>query len=113
MILPPDKKAESPPFALEVLGRLPLAEAFYCLWGHVASDAVLDYPLDRPRCPCCQHKPTFTELVWVLADALPRYKGKGRGAILDALGRQQLSCQVRAVSLKLGRLPLPLAEAFL
>ncbi len=34
-------------FAAEVLRRLPLAEAFYTAWGHLASDAVLDALFDR------------------------------------------------------------------
>jgi hypothetical protein len=113
MILPPPKKPDAPPFALEVVARLPLAEAFYCVWGYTASDAVLDWLFQTHRGRCYQGKLSFAELVWVLADALTRYKGEGRGAILDAIDTQQLSCQARAVYTKLGRLPLPLAEAFL
>ncbi len=100
-------------FAAEVLNRLPLAEAFYTVWGHIASDAVLDDLFDRHRGRCYQDQLTFPELVRVLADALTRYQGRGRGAILDAVQRHQISCQVRAVYGKLARLPLPLAEAFL
>jgi hypothetical protein len=113
MIAAPDKKPEPAPFALEVLRRLPLAEAFYSVFGYIASDAVLDYLFDIHRGQCYESKISFPELVWVIADALTRYKGRGRGAILDALKRQQLSCKTRAVYRKLGRLPLPLAEAFL
>ena len=40
MILPPAEDAR-PPFALEVLTRLPLAESFYALWAYVATDKVL------------------------------------------------------------------------
>jgi hypothetical protein len=113
MILPPEKPPAAPPFALEVLRRLPLAEAFYALWGYAASDAVLDLLFDRHRGPCYEDKLSFCELVAVLADAITRYKGKGRGAILDALEHHRLPCQARAVYGKLSRLPLPLAEAFL
>jgi hypothetical protein len=101
------------PFAAEVLRRLPLAEAFHTVWGHVAADAVLDDLFDRHRGRCYQDQLTFAELVRVLADALTRYHGRGRGALLDAVERNQISCQVRAVYGKLARLPLPLAEAFL
>ena len=107
MILPPPKQPTSTPFALEVLSRLPLAEAFYSLWGYVASDAVLDDLFESHRGRCYEDKLSFGEIVWVLADALTRYQGRGRGAILDALQRQQLSCQPRAVYTKLARLPLP------
>lgn len=100
-------------FALEVLRRLPLAEAFHTVWGYVAAGPVLDDLFDRHRGRCYEDQLTFAELVRVLADALTRYRGRGRGAILDAVERNQISCQVRAVYLKLARLPLPLAEAFL
>ena len=100
-------------FAVEVLHRLPLAEAFYTVWGYLASDAVLADLFDRHRGRCYEDQLTFAELVRVLADALTRYRGRGRGAILDAVERNQISCQVRAVYLKLSRLPLPLAEALL
>jgi hypothetical protein len=113
MILPSPKQPPAPPFALEVLRRLPLAEAFYSLWGYAASDTVLDLLFDNYRGRCYEDKLSFCELVWVLADAITRYKGKGRGAILDAIEHQRLSCQARAVYGKLSRLPLPLAEAFL
>lgn len=101
------------PFAAEVLRRLPLAEAFYTVWGYLASDALLADLFDRHRGRCYQDQLTFAELVRVLADALTRYQGRGRGAILDAVARNQISCQARAVYGKLARLPLPLAEAFL
>lgn len=109
----PEMESAATPFAAEVLRRLPLAEAFYTVWGHVAADAVLDDLFDRHRGRCYQDQLTFAELVRVLADALTRYHGRGRGAILDAVERNQISCQVRAVYGKLARLPLPLAEAFL
>jgi len=111
MILRPQKPA--PLFATEVLRRLPLAEAFYALWGYVASDASLQVLFATHRGKCYEDKLSFAELVAVLADALTRYHGRGRGAILDAIARQQLSCQARAVYGKLQRLPLPLAQAFL
>jgi Transposase DDE domain len=101
------------PFAAEVLRRLPLAEAFYTVWGFLASDALLADLFDRHRGRCYEDQLTFAELVRVLADALTRYQGRGRGAILDAVARNQISCQARAVYGKLARLPLPLAEAFL
>lgn len=109
----PGMEPATSPFAAEVLRRLPLAEAFYTVWGHVAADAVLADLFDRHRGRCYQDQLTFAELVRVLADALTRYRGRGRGAILDAVERNQISCQVRAVYGKLARLPLPLAEAFL
>jgi len=93
----PGMESAASPFAAEVLRRLPLAEAFYIVWGHLASDAVLADLFDRHRGRCYEDQLTFAELVRVLADALTRYHGRGRGAILDAVERNQISCQVRAV----------------
>jgi hypothetical protein len=112
MILPPAKETPAP-FALEVLSRLPLAESFYTLWAYLATDEVLDPLFEEHRGRCYQDQLTFTELVGVLADAVTRYHGSGRRAMAQALQRQALSCQPRAVYGKLARLPLPLAEAFL
>jgi len=94
-----------------VLRRLPLAEAFHTVWGYIAADPVLDDLFDRHRGRCYEDRLTFAELVRVLADALTRYRGHGRAAMLEAVERNHLSCQVRAVYGKLSRLPLPLAEA--
>src|SRR5947208_2058086 len=88
MILPPAEDAR-PPFALEVLTRLPLAESFYALWAYVATDKVLGALFQEHRGRCYEDQLT------------------------NALQRQALSCQARAVYGKLARLPLPLAEAFL
>lgn len=109
----PGMESAASPFAAEVLHRLPLAEAFYTVWGHLASDAVLADLFDRHRGRCYEGRLAFPDLVRILADALTRYHGRGRGAILDAIQRNQISCQVRAVYGKLARLPLPLAEGLL
>src|SRR5215469_376299 len=98
------------PFALETLARLPLAEAFYTLWAHLATNDILDELFAQHRGRCYHDQLSFAELVQVLSDALTRYRGSGRRAIADALRRQQLSTQARTVYGKLARLPLPLAE---
>lgn len=113
MILPPPPSTPRQPFALETLARLPLAEAFYTLWAHLATNEVLDQLFAQHRGRCYHDQLSFAELVEVVADALTRYRGSGRRAITDALRRQQLPTQARAVYGKLARLPLPLAEALL
>lgn len=112
MILAPHPESANP-LALEVLARLPLAEAFYSLWRFLADEQNLQPLFDMHRGPSHQQQLTFTELVQVIADALTRSQGSGRKAIRDALQAQQLSTQQRAVYGKLGRVPLPLAEALL
>ena len=113
MIRPPPPPAPRQPFALETLARLPLAEAFYALWAHLATGDVLDELFALHRGRCYHDQLGFAKLVEVLSDALTRYRGSGRRAIVDALQRQQLPTQARAVYGKLARLPPPLAEAFL
>jgi hypothetical protein len=114
MILrPPPEQTPRGPFALEVLARLPLAEAFYTLWAYAATDQLLGQLFDAHRGRCYLDQLTFAELVGVLTDALTRYKGSGRRAITKALERNGLSVKQRATYGKLSRLPLPLAEAFL
>ena len=71
MILPPPPPAPRPPFALEALSRLPLAEAFYTAWAYLATDDTLDELFTQHRGRCYQDQLRFPELVAVLADASP------------------------------------------
>src|SRR5260370_675602 len=112
MILP-SRPEPAKPIAIDVLARLPLAEAFYSLWRYLAAEEVLQPLFQQYRGDCHEQQLSFTELVHVVADALTRYHGSGRQAILAALQEQRLSTQQRAVYGKLSRLPLPLAEALL
>jgi Transposase DDE domain len=115
MILPPDKREKNAatPYALETVQRLPLAEAFYTVWAHIAPDDVLDALFDDHRGRCYEDTLSFAEVVFILADAVTRHHGSGNRAITKAIERQQLSVKARAVYGKLSRLPLPLAEALL
>src|SRR5262245_28967951 len=101
------------PVSIDVLARLPLADAFYSLWRFLAEPDFLQTLFDKHRGRGYEEKLSFAELVHVLADALTRYHGSGRKAIVEAIDQQRLSTQQRAVYGKLSRLPLPLAEAFL
>jgi hypothetical protein len=113
MILPLEPKPAPTPFSLEVLARLPLADAFYSLWSYLTTDDLLRPLYDLHRGASYQDQLTFPQLVHVVADALTRFHGRGRQAILQAIDHQQLSTQQRAVYTKLSRVPLPLAEALL
>jgi Transposase DDE domain len=115
MILPPKRPPQhvAAPFGVEVLGRLPLAEAFYTAWAHVAPDHVLEEIFERHRGRCYTDTLTFPEIVLALAGALTRYHGSANRSIEKAHEGRQLSVQARAVYGKLSRLPLPLAEALL
>lgn len=113
MILPTQAQPDALPFALDVLARLPLADAFYSLWHYLSREDILQPLYERHRGNGYQQQLTFPQLVAVVADALTRYHGSGRQAIRDALDQQQLPTQQRAVYAKLSRVPLPLAEALL
>src|ERR1700677_3491396 len=112
MILPP-KNAPRDSFPREVLTTLPLAEAFYTLWGYLATDDVLQDLFRTYRGACYTDTLTFPQLVALLIDALTRYHGSGQRAITKALERNQLEVKGRAPYGKLSRVPIPLAEAFL
>jgi hypothetical protein len=115
MILPTSQERAGPPsaYSMDTLHRLPLAEGFYQVWAFIAPDDFLATLFGRHRGRCYQDLLSFSELVHVLADAVTRYQGSGRRAITKALEHQRLSTKLRAVYGKLGRLPLPLAEALL
>lgn len=110
-MLLPSCSEPAKPLALDVLARLPLAEAFYSLWRYLADEEVLQALFQEHRGDCHEQQLSFTELVHVVADALTRYHGSGRQAIGAALEQHLLSTQQRAVYGKLSRLPLPLSEA--
>lgn len=112
MILPPTPEPVGS-LATEVLARLPLAEAFYRLWRHLANDDALQSIFDQHRGRSYQQDLSFADVVRVVADAVTRYHGRGRPAITQAIKQEQLDTQQRAVYGKLSRIPLPLSEALL
>ena len=89
MILP-SRPDPAQPLAIDVLARLPLAEAFYSLWRYLAAEEVLQPLFQQYRGDCHEQQLSFTELVHVVADALTRYHGSGRQAIVAALKEQLL-----------------------
>jgi hypothetical protein len=115
MKLPPKKeeRPDDPAFAAQTLARLPLAEAFYAAWAHVAPDDVLQQIFDEHRGRCYDDTLTFPELVLALTNALTRHHGSANSALEQALEADALSVGARAVYAKLSRLPLELAEALL
>jgi hypothetical protein len=115
MKLPPKKedRPDDPAFAAQTLARLPLAEAFYAAWAHVAPDDVLQQIFDEHRGRCYDDTLTFPELVLALTNALTRHHGSANSALEQALDAGTLSVGARAVYAKLSRLPIKLAEALL
>ena len=92
MKLPPKKeeRPDDPAFAAQTLARLPLAEAFYTAWAHVAPDAVLQQIFDANRGRCYDDTLTFPELVLALTNALTRHHGCANSALEQALDANAL-----------------------
>jgi hypothetical protein len=112
-MIPPPHLEPATPLALEVLARLPLAEAFYRLWRFLADDTVLQSVFDQHHGRSYQQDLSFADIVRVTADAITRSHGRGRPAITRAIEQQLLDAKERAVYGKLSRIPLPLSEALL
>src|SRR5436305_679973 len=113
MILRIPPHAPQPPFAADVLARLPLAEAVLSLWAYLAQDDFLQQIYQDHRGRSFEDVLTFPTLVQVMADALTRYHGSGRKSFRQAQAEGRLPTGIRAVYAKLGRLPLPLSLGFL
>lgn len=97
----------------EVLARMPLAEAVLLLWRWVASTERMGSLWERHRGRCYEGIISFALLVHLIGDALLKYNGSGRRAFEKAVEVGELEASVQAAFKKLGRLPVPLSEAFL
>jgi hypothetical protein len=100
-------------FALEVLGRLPLAEAVLSLWRWVTDDLYLQELFDEHRGACYDKRIPFPVMVRIIADALLQHGGSGRKSFERNREERTLEASLQAAYAKLGRLPLALTEAFL
>ena len=97
----------------EVLARMPLAEAVLWLWRWVTCEERLQSLWDRFRGRCYQKVLSFPLMVHLIADALLQYEGSGRQSFEKNRQSGQLEASVQAAYRKLGRLPIPLSQAFL
>jgi Transposase DDE domain len=97
----------------DVLARVPLAEAVLLVWSHLADEPFLRDLFQRQRGRCYQKVLSFPVLVSLIADALLEHGGSGRQSFERAVEDGQLQASIQAAYGKLGRLPIPLSEAFL
>ena len=97
----------------EVLARLPLAEAVLLLWRGVLCDERLEALWGHHRGRCYEKLISFSLMVHLIADALLQYHGSGRRSFEKNIEARELPASVQAAYKKLGRLPLPLSQAFL
>src|ERR1700710_2753143 len=109
----PVQDAPAEPFALEVLARLPLADACLSLWAFVLRPDFLADLFDRHRGRSFEGQLSFPLFVDLIADALIRHRGSGRQSFVRAQEREALPTSTRAVYGKLARVPLSLSLGFL
>jgi hypothetical protein len=100
-------------FNVELLSRLPLAEAVLLTLSHVAQPSFLEDLYERYRGRTYQKVLSFPVLVHLISDALIQHKGSGRQSFTRADEQERMPVTDSAAYRKLSRLPLVLSEAFL
>lgn len=98
---------------LEVLQRLPLAEAVLTVLRFVWDDRRLTDLFEQHRRTGSECKVRFAELVNLVAEAIIQHQGSGRKTFEQAQEEGRLNATVEAVYGKLRRCPIELSEAFL
>ena len=96
-----------------VLARMPLAEAVLLLWRWVTCEERMEDLWNRGRGRCYEKIISFSLMVHLIGDALLQYEGSGRRSFEKNIENGQLETSFQAAYGKLGRLPIPLSEAFL
>jgi hypothetical protein len=97
----------------KVLARMPLAEAVLLLWRWVTSEERMQVLWNEHRGRCYEKIICFWLMVHLIADALLKYNGSGRRAFEKGIDNEELQATIQAAFKKLGRLPVPLSQAFL
>lgn len=92
-------------FAVEVLARLPLAQAVFNLFSYVLDEGYLGELFERHRGRCYERELTFHELVFLLRDALLVH-GSGHAGFEAAREAGALPVAIKNVYEKLGRFPV-------
>jgi hypothetical protein len=93
--------------------KMPLAEAVLQVFRCVGDDAFLQTIFDKRRGRCYDDKIRFPELVTLIGDALLNHGGSGNQSFSRARETGELKASKVAAYGKLGRLPIPLSQAFL
>lgn len=96
-----------------MLVRMPLAEAVLLLWRWVTCEERMEDLWNRCRGRCYEKIISFSLMVHLIGDALLQYEGSGRRSFEKNIENGQLETSFQAAYGKLGRLPIPLSEAFL
>src|SRR4051812_24332177 len=100
-------------FQVELLSRLPLAQAALKVFDYVFDPGALNALFDEHRGRCYQRALAFDTLVHLVRDALVLHGGSGRQSF-DAAGESgALPVARQNAYAKLGRLPLAVSTALL
>ena len=97
----------------ELWAKLPLAEAVVQVFRYIGDDARLQRLFDENRGRCYDDSIRFPDLVTLLGDALVQHGGSGHQSFSRGQESGILKASKVAAYGKLGRLPIPLSEAFL
>ena len=97
----------------ELWASMPLAEAVVQVFQYVGNDARLQTIFDENRGRCYDDVIRFPNLVTLIGDALLEHGGSGNQSFSRAQENGELKASKVAAYGKLGRLPIPLSEAFL
>lgn len=96
-----------------VWARMPLAEAVVQVLQVVGSEARLQAIFEEHRGRCYDREIRFPDLVGLIGDALLEHGGSGNQSFSRAREAGELTASKVAAYGKLGRLPVPLSQAFL
>src|SRR5271170_4511727 len=97
----------------ELWATMPLAKAVAEVLRYVGDDARLQGIFDKERGRCYDNVIQFPDLVALVADALLEHGGSGNQSFARAREAGDLKASKVAAYGKLGRLPVPLSQAFL
>jgi Transposase DDE domain len=97
----------------ELWASMPLAEAVVQVFQYVGDDARLQAIFDENRGRCYDDRIRFPNLVALIGDALLDHGGSGNQSFSRARETGELKASKVAAYGKLGRLPVPLSQAFL
>jgi hypothetical protein len=93
--------------------KMPLAGAVVQVFRYVGDDTRLQAIFDKKRGRCYDDVIRFPDLVTLIGDALLEYGGSGNQSFSRARETGGLKASKVAAYGKLGRLPIPLSQAFL
>jgi Transposase DDE domain len=97
----------------ELWASMPLAEAVVQVFQFIGDDARLQAIFDENRGRCYDDVIRFPNLVKLIGDALLEHGGSGNQSFSRAQENGELNASKVAAYGKLGRLPVPLSQAFL